>query len=401
MLKILKRLKNQPPPTQEIASARRMPLGMSLTPYSPDDLVQRKGLDIYDQMQTDSQVSATLATKKFATLSRGWELAAASKSTDVSAADADAQAAEFCRFALQDMIGSVEDVLFGILDALAKGYSISEINFCTIESGRWQGKIGLHSIKHKDPALYDFRMDEFHNITGLVRLPVDGEPERNLPAGKFVVYTYMPAYAEPKGHSDLRACYKHWWTKEIMIRFFSSYMERFGSPVIKGTYKRGTTRAQQEELLRILDRIQQETAIVVPEDVTVDLLEAAFHGEAGFLDAIQYHDRQIAKAILGETLTQEEGLKTGSMALGQIHQDTMMLRLGKIKRDLEETVMREQVLKPLVSLNFANAAAPRFQLGSLQDRDLDKLSTVLERLTKTQTIKPTEPWIRDWLGIPA
>lgn len=393
---LLRRLRRKPDAAVEIAAARYSPLlsSYALSTYSPDDLVRRKGLEIYDRMQTDSQIAACLATKKLAVLSRGWRVLAG------SAKPAEEEAARFCQFALEDMHGSIEDVLFSTLDALAKGYSVAEINFKHIEGGYWNGHIGLASIKHKDPALIDFETDEFLNVTGLTRLPSDGGKPVHLPPEKFLIYTYMPTYEDPRGHSDLRACYKHWWAKEIILRFFIGYVERYGSPVVRGTYKRGTTRQQQEELLRVLDRIQQETAIVIPEDVTVELLEAAFHGEQGFLDAIAYHDRQIAKAILGETLTQEEGQRTGALALAKVHQDTMLLRLHKIKRDLEETVMREQVFRPLTRLNFPGAITPKFVLGGLEDRDMAGMSSVLERLVKIGAVDPVEPWVRDWLCLP-
>lgn len=362
---LLRRLRSRPGSSEgrepvELASARRRDyLGSTgLLPYNPDDLAEREGLQIYDRMQTDAQVQAALATKKFAVLSGGWRV--------ISASDrpGDMEAAQFCAVVLEEMAGTVEDALYGVLDALAKGYSVSELNFRQMRSGRWDGSIGLASIKQKDPALFDFETDEFLNVKALVRLGNDGSESVRLPVEKFIIYTYMPTYADPRGRSDLRSCYRHWWTKDVILRFFASYLERFGSPVVKGTYRRGATRAQQEDLLRILDRIQQETAIVIPEDVTVDLLQAGLQGEKGFLEAIAYHDRQMAKAILGETLTQEEGLRTGALALAKVHQDTLKLRLQKIKRDLEETVAREQILRPLTRLNFAGAAVPRFELGA-------------------------------------
>ncbi len=298
--RILNRLRRQPEQTAEVGLARRAhwTAGAAFPPYNPDDLVRRKGLDVYDQMQTDSQIAASLATKKFAVLSRGWRVEAASEEP------MDARAAELCRFALEEMRGSVLDVLYAVLDALAKGYSICEMNFRLFADGPHAGRIGLASIRHKDPALFDFRTDEFLNVMALVRLGSDGAPERELPVEKFVIYTYMPAYEDPHGRSDLRACYRHWWVKEIVQRFLAVHLERHGSPVVKGTYRRGATRQQQEDLLRILEGIRQETAIVVPEDVTVELMEATLRGDQGYMDAIAYHDRQIAKAILGETLTQ-------------------------------------------------------------------------------------------------
>ncbi len=361
---LLERLRRRSPGTEELAAARRRlwESGGLLPPWSPDDLARRKGLEIYDRMQTDSQIAACLTTKKFAVLADGWSV------TPASPDERDVEAARFCRWALEEMRTSVQDVLFGVMDALAKGYSVSEMNFRRVRKGPYAGMVALDSIKQKDPALFDFRTDRYLNVTGLVRLGSDGEPERDLPPEKFVLYTYMPAYEDPRGRPDLRPCYRHWWVKDVVQRFLAIHLERHGSPVVKGTYRRGATRQQQEELLRVLEGIRQETAIVVPEDVTVELLEAASRGEQGYLETLSYHDRQIAKAILGQTLTQEEGARTGALALARVHQDTLKHRVDKVRRDLEETVMRGQVLRAQPVLNFPGAAVPRFSLkGGAED----------------------------------
>jgi len=365
MLKtLLERLRRRSPEAEELAAARRSLWTRDgiFPPWSPDDLVRRKGLEIYDRMQTDSQISACLTTKKFAVLADGWSVVPASED------GRDAEAARFCRWALEEMRTCVQDVLYSVMDALAKGYSVCEMNFRRARTGPYRGLVILDSIKHKDPALFEFRTDAFLNVTGLVHAG-DGEgPGRELPREKFVLYTYMPSYEDPRGRSDLRPCYRHWWVKDVVQRFLAVHLERHGSPVVKGTYRRGATRQQQEELLRVLEGIRQETAIVVPEDVTVELMEAASRGESGYLDTLTYHDRQIAKAILGETLTQEEGSRTGALALARVHQDTFRHRVDKVRRDLEETVMRSQVLRALTVLNFPGARVPRFSLEGTNGR---------------------------------
>ena len=365
MLKtLLERLRRRSPEAEELAAARRSLWNRDgiFPPWSPDDLVRRKGLEIYDRMQTDSQISACLTTKKFAVLADGWSVVPA------SADGRDIEAARFCRWALEEMRTCVQDVLYSVMDALAKGYSVCEMNFRRARTGPYRGLVILDSIKHKDPALFEFRTDAFLNVTGLVHAGDGGGPGRELPREKFVLYTYMPSYEDPRGRSDLRPCYRHWWVKDVVQRFLAVHLERHGSPVVKGTYRRGATRQQQEELLRVLEGIRQETAIVVPEDVTVELMEAASRGESGYLDTLTYHDRQIAKAILGETLTQEEGSRTGALALARVHQDTFRHRVDKVRRDLEETVMRSQVLRALTVLNFPGARVPRFSLEGTNGR---------------------------------
>jgi phage gp29-like protein len=387
--------------TRLASGAFRMPA------YTSDDLLARKGFSIYDEMQKDAQVRSCLNTKKFAVLSRGWDILPASdEMTDV-------EIAQFVKFCLEDMRGSVQDVLFNVLDAIAKGFSVAELNWKIIPKGRYAGMIGIESIKPKDPQVFGFDMDEFLNIRQLV-MALDGKVI-HLPVDKFILYTYMPEYGVPYGQSDLRTAYKHWWSKEVILKFWNVYLEKFGMPTAKGAYRRGLPKSQQDELLRVLDKIQQETAIIVPEDVTVELLEAHRNGEGGYLAAVEFHNKQIAKAILGQTLTSDEGTRVGSLALAKVHLDVLGFYLEKLRRDLEETVMREQVIRRLVDFNFDKfrpggrlgrvesghtRGYPRFVLGRLDQRDLEAVGSLVVQLVNGKIISPDEPWIREYLGVP-
>ncbi len=389
------------PPLGELASARgsvTSALG-SILPYNPDDLIGKRGYAIYDQMQRDAQVQACLTIKKFAVISRGWEVHPASDDPY------DRRVAYFVRWTLEDMRGSILDVLYNVLDALAKGFSVMEINYRMLDSEPYHGMIGLASIKSKDPSTFTFDTDEFLNVKSLKRTGgvVSGTSSRStagLPPEKFVVYSYLPKYESPYGTSDLRAAYKHFWSKDILTRFLNVYLEKYGSPTAKGSYKRGTPKTAQDDLLRILDKIQQQTAIVIPEDVQVELLEAQRGGQAGYLDAIEFHDRQIAKAILAQTLITDEGARTGSYAMAKIHLDVLKMCLKKLKRDLEESVMPEQVIRPLVDYNFNVTSYPSFSLGPLEDKDLDSLANAVTKLVSGEVIRPDEGWIREYLGLP-
>lgn len=393
------------PKLKELAVADRL-AGVfgRIGPSNPDDLVTSRGYEVYDKMQTDSQVRACLTIKKLSILSRGWQIQAASDDPG------DARIADFIRFCLADMRGSVIDVLFNVLDAVAKGFSISEINYKIMEDGPYRGMIGLDSVKSKDPAGIAFESDEFLNLTGLRQgfLPPSSPPYQGgtkgggvlLPPDKFIIYTYMPRYESPYGTSDLRAAYKHWWSKDIILRFYNVYLERYGSPTVLGAYTRGTPKKQQDDLLKVLDRIQQETAIVLPEDIKVELLEAQRGGESGYLQAIEYHDRQIAKSILGQTLTTDEGMRYGSFALAKVHLDVLRMTLEKIKRDVEESVMNEQLIRRLVDYNFQADRYPTFSLGTLRERDLTMLADVVSKLVTGGVVAPDETWIREYLEIP-
>ncbi|MER3496825.1 MAG: hypothetical protein C4320_08735, partial [Armatimonadota bacterium] len=77
----------------------------------------------------------------------------------------------------------------------------------------------------------------------------------------------------------------------------------------------------------------------------------------GFQEAIEFHDRAIARAILGQTLTTDEGRRVGSLAMGKVHLQVLLMQLAAIRRDLADAVMGEGVLRPLIELNFGPTGA--------------------------------------------
>ena len=216
-------------------------------------------------MQADPQVKACLSTKKFAVLSRGWEIHPASPSPS------DQEVAAFCRWTLADMAGSVLDALYSVMDALALGVSVVEINYKLLDSGPWAGKLGLASLKAKDPAIFFFDVDSFLNLHAL---RIAGGAL--LPPEKFLIYSYQPAYENPLGTSDLRAAYKAWVIKEQLQQWWAKFLEKFGLPTVVGTYsaKAGYGVQQQRDLLRVLTQVHNESAIAVPDDIKIKLLEA-------------------------------------------------------------------------------------------------------------------------------
>lgn len=337
----------------DVEIARQRGPGGFVAFQNPDEFTAGNGLETYDRMMTDAQVRMAVNYKRFAVISSDWEIAPASDS------EQDAEIAGFIRASLENMRGSVVQSVFGVMNALVHGYSISEMVFEPIEGGRFDGKWGLKAIKPKHPEDYDFDLDRFGNIKGLMLTDETGKQSK-VPAWKFVIYTYLPEFGRPWGRSDLRAVYKHWWSKDFLLKWWNIYLETFGAPTRVGKYPAGSTSvSKQSDLKRVLRDIVNNTAITLPDDMDIEFITSA--GNAGFESAVEYHDSQIVKGILGQTLTSGEGRRVGSLALGNVHQETMEDYVTFLRRDIAETVMREQVIRRLVEFNYPGAAElPRF-----------------------------------------
>jgi phage gp29-like protein len=322
-------------------------------PAEFDDLVSRHGYAVYERMLTDAHVKACFNLKRWGVLSVPWRLEPADASPDAQ------RAHEFVQYTLQTMQGGVFGLLWRVLDALAKGCAILEKLYAYCAEPPYAGYWTLVGFKAKDPALFRFEVDAYRNVRALILHAPDGR-QLVLPREKFILYAYNPRYESPAGESDLRAAYRAWRSKERILQQWDLFLSKYASPTLIGVYKRGLPPAQQEELLRALDKVQQETAMIVPEEVQVSALEFKQSGAESFAQAVAHHNAEIAKSILGETLTTDEGQRVGSLALGQVHLKVLQTQLRALRAELAERVMHDQLIRPLVRLNFGDAPVPRF-----------------------------------------
>lgn len=413
-------LRRKPKPVlQETAVVQGVALLGALSPlaFASESMPGGEGILTYRKMQHDPQIKACLSTKKFAVLSRGWEVHPASESV------ADVAVADFCRHCLNEMRGSVLDVLYDSMDALALGVAIQELNWRVCHDGdKYPGMIGLQSIKAKDPAFFLFETDPFLNITRIRGLPaltspltgpgrgqykpssISGLAEGELPVEKFVIYPYQPSYANPMGMSDLRAAWQSWFVKQQLMRWWAKYLEKFGLPTVVGAYdgKAGYGTKQQREFLSLLAAVHNESALVHPSDMDVKLLESQRAAETGFMEAVSYLDRSMAKSLLGQSLTADSSDRGATYALGAVQANVLSFYLQKLQRDLEDVVMNEQVIKRLVGYNFApGTACPTFHLGRVDDDRLAATGALMQGLISGGVVAPEEPWIRSYLGLPS
>lgn len=388
-------LSRKPPLGESVPAEGAGPLGAGILgarmPFFAEDDGGGVGPGTYRRMLRDPQVKACLSTKKFAVLSQGWTVRAG----DDTAGARDAAA--FARDALGRMRGSVPEALSDLLDALGVGVSLLEIVYRRVETGPHAGRIGLDALKPKDPAGFTFETDGYANV-----LALRGRDGAAYAPDKFLRYAYAARYGAPTGQSDLRAAYGPWRAKQQLLGYWAKYLEKFGMPTVTGSYDpaRGYGTDQQRELLRLISQVHNESALVVPSDMKIGLLETARAQSAGFAEAVEYLDRAIAKSILGQTLT-TDGAGGATYALGSVHQDVLGFHLEKVRRDLEETVMTAQLLAPLTLYNFGpDVPAPRFALGVIDEGRLQTAGRLIADLVAGKVVAPDEPWIRTYLGLP-
>ncbi|WP_422450890.1 MULTISPECIES: phage portal protein family protein [unclassified Endozoicomonas] len=75
---------------------------------------------------------------------------------------------------------------------------------------------------------------------------------------------------------------------------------------------------EREKALQALDPIQSDSGVVIPDNVIIELIEAARSGTADYDALRQRMDKAISKVILSQTMTTDDG---SSRSQAEVHQE--------------------------------------------------------------------------------
>ena len=336
-----------------------------------------------ERMLKDPQVKACINIKKQLVLQGRGEIHPRGEGVESQ------KMADFVREILYRSEDTVSKLLENVLDAFVYGFSVQEIVY-----KEEKGKIIIDKFCNIDPDTAVISWDVYGNIS---EIKINGEM---CPRDKVILYIYNPDASHPLGKSDLISAYSHFDTKTKLINFYNIYMEKYVSPVALGTYKRSITGNQQQDFLNIMKNIRQKTAVLIPEECSLGYLNLNTGGGDTFREAIDYHDRQIAKAILGQTIFTNDNVTVGSYSLANIHLELLGKCLKNVKQSMEEEIITEQVIRPLIKLNYGPGECPTFSLRDIEPEALKKGAEAVLSLINNGVVKKKEYWIREFLGIP-
>lgn len=334
----------------------------SLQSYNPDELVGKKGLTIYRKMAVDEQVKAAIYTKTFAVLSSGWEIQAPRlPEEEEEMAD---ELREFVEWDFEEMEGHFDSKLQETLTALIYGYSAGEKIFSLIDYGKFAGKVGLKDLKFRRPESIGFVTDVHGNMLD------DGVTQagKRLPKAKFLIYSYRKTFSNYYGESDLRAAYRMWWLKDTILKYMSIGLERYGEPIADISHQGTITPAQRTNLENFAKNVQSRSGLVHDSKITLDFKTPSFRADV-FVTAINLYDTLIRVAILMPGLMgMAAEQQVGSLARSGTEFNVFVWIINELRLDLE-TVINEQVIKPLIDLNYevTGGQYPRFKF-----REVDK-----------------------------
>ncbi len=347
---------------------------------NPDSVLKERGRDmkIYDEILRDDQVKPTFQQRRLAVIQSEWTVEPASESSQ------DKAAAEFIKEQLTHIRfdGITDKMLYGLL----YGYAVGECMWAYDGS-----RIVLDDIKVRDRSRFVFDVD------GNLRLIKAGEPHPvKLPDQKFWVFSTGANHSDNPYGLGL-GHYLYWPTffKRNDIKFWLIFLEKFGQPTAMAKLPPGQAEdpREREKALQVLDAIQVDSGIVVPDNILVELLEAARHGTADYEALAERMDRAISKVVLSQTMTTDDG---SSLSQAQVH-EAVKQSVIKSDADLICESFNGQVVRWLTAWNFSNANPPRVWRNTEPEEDLLQRA---ERDNKISTLgyEPTEEYIEEVYG---
>lgn len=346
--------------------------------------------EIYREVLRDEQVMAVFSQRRLAVVSREWEVQPASDSR------ADKKAADFLREQLAGVgavneddgatsVGGFDGATDKMLYGVFYGYAIAELLYA-----RDGAQVVIDQIRVRDRRRFGF------DATMRPRLltSTNANPGEELPPRKFWYFaTGADHDDEPYGLGLAHWLYWPVLFKRNGIKFWLIFLEKFGAPTTKGTYPANATAEEKTKLLAALEAVTTDAGIIIPEGMTVDLLEAARSGSVDYVGLLTAMNAAIAKVALGQTLTTEA-------AGGQYKADVQMdVRQDLVKADADlicESFNRGPV-RWLTKWNFPNAQPPRVFRRIEDEPDLQPLAE-RDKTIVEMGFKPSLKYIQDTYG---
>ncbi len=382
--------------TRPIASTVPKINGTEHATTYPDDLTTSKGLQIYRTMQTrDDMVSSAIHYLIMSCLSSGWQIDAASDE------EQDIKARDYIEHAIKGIEGTPLQVLTNIMDCLPMGFSICEKVWAEPEnSGDWVGYQGYRRIAHKNPLSITFEQDAYGEVTenGILQTDAKGNITRHL-LDDVVYWPFMLKDDDPYGTRLLRPAYRYYFVKDMSIKKWASFIERYGLPLLMAKHDPDMSDEDVNTLVGWLKMLTNGVVSAFRDDIEITEYKPALTKETGlFKDAIAHCNRGIARSILLPALVGENS-ETGSYSLGKEHTDLFIIVLNNIRDGLID-IVNEQIVKPLHVQNFPEGqVAPKFSLKPLTGEDLGVKAAMVKTLVESGK-SFDEDIIDDWFSIP-
>ncbi|MGL4619162.1 MAG: phage portal protein family protein [Chroococcidiopsis sp.] len=305
-------------------------------------------LELYEQVAQDDQVKSCLQQRFRALIAKDWEVIPGGEKR------VDKQAAEH----IEKQLGNInwddrnEKMLWGI----HYGYSAAEILW-----KREDDKVEISAIKVRNRRRFHFN-DEQRLVLKTMQNPL-GE---DLPERKFWHFcTGADHDDEPYGRGLGYWLYWPTFFKRNGVRWWLKFVEKYAQPTRLGKYPAGATQGEKDTLWNALGSFGDDARSMIPEGLEMEFLESSRAGTVDYKALCDQMDAAIAKIILSQTMTTDNG---SSLSQAEVHEGVKD-EVIESDADLLCESFNNGPAKWLTDWNFPGAAYPKVRRKIQVDPD--------------------------------
>ena len=350
----------------------------------PDDSVLRKRgggrLDIYKEVLNDDEVKSAFTQRQDAVISREWKVEpGGDKPIDTEAAEAMSELLKSVGF---DRVTKL--MHYGVF----YGYAVAELIYGIKDNLYW-----IDDIKVRDRRRFRF------TPTGELRLLT----QNNMHEGIACEAPYFWHYATGADHDDepYGLGLAHWlyWPsffKRNDIKFWLIFLEKFGMPTAVGKYSTGATPEQKRDLLSLTRAIQTDSGIIMPDGMTLELLQIARSGAGDYKAFYDSMNEAIRRVTVGQITS--SGGASSSIGGDESLQAAVLTSIAKSDSDVMCESWNRGPGTWFTQMNFPGAAVPQVSRIFDEPEDLKSLSERDKNIIESTGYRPTLAVIQDKYG---
>ena len=229
-----------------------------------------------------------------------------------------------------------------MLDALAKGFSVCEIEWNT-KGKTWKPARYIW----KDPRWFQYDKETGQTLMLRDELTTELHP---LYPNKFIIHEpHLISGTQIAGGLALPALF-YFMLKSYDVTSWAAFIDRYGFPIRLGKYSKKATKDDITTLKRAVASIGADFGAVIPEGAEIEIVESKSSTEnsSAYHSMATWIDKQISKLVLGQTMTTDDG---SSRAQGEVHEGVRQDIAAADALAVADT-LNSMLVVPYINFNF-------------------------------------------------
>lgn len=378
---------------RDYPSAGLTPSRLAAILREADDGSLATAMQLFEEMEEkDAHLFSVANTRRLALTGLEWQVVSAAdvrKGVDRTLAD---EAAAHCRDVLIHL-ESLDDALQHISLAVGRNIAVAEIVWDVVGG----------ELLPVELAPVDFARLVFDDLDRL-RILTENHPDQGIapPLNKFIIHTPHSVSGHPQRGGLLRVTAMAYLAKNLSLKDWLIFAEVFGMPIRIARYEPSASAEEKRELLTMLESLGSNASGIFSRAVDLQIVEAN-RGTLGppYERLLEFLNREMSKAWLGQTLTTDISGQRGSLAASQVQDEVRKDILADDVRKEGRTIRRD-LLAPVTRLRFGERApVPFFCRRPRRPTDARELADILDVAVNQLGVSVPQDWAREVLGIPA